>query len=242
MLTAWRQEQIDTRFAPRVADRTTGLYAISLDAAGERSFHYWRDAAPARDMLSGPEGDALVSALQDMDALYFSGITLAILRPEGQERLLALAQAFKAAGKLVAYDPNHRERLWAGQDARDMNRRAFAASTLALPSKDEIAMLLEGGVEELVTLCDDEIVLRQGAPALDIYTDGAWQNVALTKAHTVVDTTAAGDSFNGTYLAARLSSIPPIEAARRAHAVALAVIARRGAVIPKDAMPHFEPA
>ena len=242
MLAAWQKENIDTRFANRVPGRTTGLYAISVDPTGERSFHYWRDAAPAREMLSDLPGEALYNSLAEMDALYFSGITLAILRPEGQERLLTLAEQFKADGKLVAYDPNHRGLLWIGQDFIDMNQRAFAAASLALPSRDEVTAILPGGLDELVSLCSDEIVLRHGGPSLDLYLDGEWTPLALLKAPQVADTTAAGDSFNGTYLAARLSGIAPIEAAKRAHAVALAVIAQRGAVIPKDAMPTFEPA
>jgi 2-dehydro-3-deoxygluconokinase len=46
-----------------------------------------------------------------------------------------------------------------------------------------------------------------------------------------VDTTGAGDSFNGTYLAARLTGESPEAAARRAHAVAGKVIRHYGALV-----------
>jgi 2-dehydro-3-deoxygluconokinase len=52
-----------------------------------------------------------------------------------------------------------------------------------------------------------------------------------------VDTTAAGDSFNAGYLAARINGAMPRDAAAAGHRLAGAVIMAPGAVIPKDAMP-----
>ena len=51
-----------------------------------------------------------------------------------------------------------------------------------------------------------------------------------------VDTTGAGDSFNGAYLAARLAGVAPAEAARKAHAVAAAVVQVRGALAPFEVL------
>ncbi len=57
----------------------------------------------------------------------------------------------------------------------------------------------------------------------------------------VVDTTAAGDSFAAAYMAARLAGRPPAEAAAHGHRLAGAVIGHRGAVIPRAAMPALPP-
>ncbi len=56
--------------------------------------------------------------------------------------------------------------------------------------------------------------------------------VAATHVANPVDTTGAGDSFNGGYLAARLLGHDPVEAARRAHRVAAAAVQVRGALAP----------
>jgi 2-dehydro-3-deoxygluconokinase len=52
----------------------------------------------------------------------------------------------------------------------------------------------------------------------------------------VVDSTAAGDSFNAGYLAARLLGADPPHAGRVGNRLAARVIAYPGAIIPADAV------
>ena len=56
------------------------------------------------------------------------------------------------------------------------------------------------------------------------------------RAPKVVDTTAAGDSFNAGFLAAHLSGAPIDAAMRAGHDLAAKVVSHRGAIIPRDAM------
>ena len=53
----------------------------------------------------------------------------------------------------------------------------------------------------------------------------------------VVDTTAAGDSFNAAYLFSRACDIDPLAAADCGHQLAGAVVGQRGAILHRDAMP-----
>jgi 2-dehydro-3-deoxygluconokinase len=48
-----------------------------------------------------------------------------------------------------------------------------------------------------------------------------------------VDTTAAGDSFNAAYLAARIAGASALDAASSGHALAGQVIRHRGAIMPR---------
>ena len=83
MIKGFASEGIDCSLIARVKDRRPGLYIIDTDERGERSFSYWRSEAPARQLF---EESDLAEQLSSADAIYTSGITLAILSEEGRER------------------------------------------------------------------------------------------------------------------------------------------------------------
>ncbi len=243
MSKAWALEGIRCDLVEHLTGREAGLYMIHLDSHGERHFNYWREHAPVRAMFDGSSGQKRIDALADFDAIFFSGITLAILNEEGRHRLIELAQTLKVKGHIVIYDTNHRPRLWAGHNARAINQQALFASTLALPSSEDLEGIFGQPDQGWKSLLDGfniaEIVLKHGGKPLDLFADGQWSRVLLEPVSSVVDTTAAGDSFNGGYIAGRLLSQSPTEATHMAHQLASRVIAHNGAVIPQDAMPEF---
>ena len=51
-------EGIETSAILRVPGRLPGLYLIETDAAGERTFFYWRETSPARNLFTpdSPDG------------------------------------------------------------------------------------------------------------------------------------------------------------------------------------------
>ncbi|MDA9611370.1 PfkB family carbohydrate kinase [Gammaproteobacteria bacterium] len=52
----------------------------------------------------------------------------------------------------------------------------------------------------------------------------------------VVDTTAAGDSFNAAYLASRFNGLSQKEACKAGHFLAGSVVQTKGALLPKDSL------
>ncbi len=234
MLAFMADQGIDTGRIRRLTGRRPGLYLIEL-TNGERSFVYWRETSAACALAD--DEPALEAAVAEADAVYFSGITLAILAPQARARLLSVLARAKARGAMVAFDSNIRSRLWPDEAAmRAAIRAAARVATLALPTvPDETALFAEADASVTAARYSadgvPEVVVRAGAdPALVVWPAGRIL-VAPEKAVTPVDTTGAGDSFNGTYIAARLTGEGPERAAQEAHATAARVIGAYGALV-----------
>lgn len=241
LVQRWQAEGLDVGLVRRVHGRTPGLYLIEVDASGERTFSYWRDQSAAKAYFDAPQ-TPLEEAAGRLDALYLSGISLAILPPAGRERLLALMRAMQARGALVAFDNNYRPRLWAEpEEARHWYAQAYAASSLAMITADDEQALhalpaLEDAVTRALALPTPEVVVKRGRLATLVRAGQAPVAEVPTLDVKPVDTTAAGDSFAGAYLAARLAGRSPQEAAARGNQLAARVIQHRGALIPREAM------
>ncbi len=242
MIAAWKDEGINCDFVEQIPGREAGLYAINVNDAGERNFNYWRSDAPVRELFEGRGGANLIDHLSSFDMIFFSGITLAVLLSTSQMRLLSLAGRMKEAGRMVAYDTNFRSRLWPGGDASNMNVNALHNTTLLLPSSEDLEAIFGSHDKTWHEFIDEfsipEVVMKHGGSDIDLFSGGNWQQVKLEKMSNPVDTTAAGDSFNAGFLAAKLQGFAPTDAVLCAHELASAVINYPGAIIPPDAMPE----
>jgi 2-dehydro-3-deoxygluconokinase len=245
MLAFWRREGVGTRHVRRLAGCLPGLYTIRTDAAGERSFHYWRSASAARELLRD-EGGVLSDALLAYRVLFLTGVTLSILDPESRDKLFAIVAAARANGARIVFDSNYRPRGWPGPEtARTAFERMARLTDIALPSLDDEAALF--GAREAAEVAERyfawgaaEVAVKAGAADCYWRLGGDAGVVAAETVADVVDTTAAGDAFDAAYLAARLAGLEPAAAVRRGHRLAAAVIRHRGAVIPMAAMPALE--
>jgi 2-dehydro-3-deoxygluconokinase len=227
---------LDVSLVERREDRAPGLYAISVDAAGERSFTYWRETSAARTLFA-PPCVVTPDRLAGFSLVYLSGITLAVIAPAARAELRAFLAAHRARGGAVAFDSNYRPRLWPDADtARAEIAALWRLTDVALPSlDDEIA--LWGDADAAATLARLQGLgvthgaLKRGAEGpLAIGWDGPLPDFPQV---TPVDTTAAGDSFNGGFLAAHLAGAPPPDCLLAGHALASRVVRHPGAIIPR---------
>jgi 2-dehydro-3-deoxygluconokinase len=234
MLAFLKANGVGTRFIKEVSDRTVGLYLITLTGA-ERNFTYWRSASAARLLAENKEAFAV--SLSQADAIYFSGITLAILSPGHRKNLLSVLQEMKSRGATIAFDSNARRRLWPSDGAmKAANNEGYKASTLALPTFSDDQTLFGDATpadcaKRIAGYGVKEIVVKDGGNPCVVSLGTNLFSVAPEPVQDIVDTTGAGDSFNAGYLAARMANQEPAEAAKLGHRVAGRVIRERGALL-----------
>ncbi|MGH8388777.1 MAG: sugar kinase [Pseudomonas sp.] len=243
MCAAWADEGIDLSLVQRLPGRLPGLYCIQTDAHGERRFLYWRNEAAVRECFTNTSAAQVLTALDDYSVFYLSGITLAVLGEAGLDRLLPRLIAARARGAKLVFDNNYRPRLWRDrQHAADVYQRLLPHLDMAfLTLDDEQALFEDADVESIFNryrqMGVNEVVIKRGAQSCLVQHEGALHEIAATKVAKVVDTTAAGDSFNAGYLASRLDGGTPQHAAAEGHRLAGRVIQYPGALIAREVMP-----
>jgi 2-dehydro-3-deoxygluconokinase len=242
MLRGWQAERVETDLVARLPGRLPGLYTIRTDAKGERRFTYWRSAAAARDMLRGERAEQVAAALEGHDLLYLSGITLSILDEPQRAALMALADRVRERGGRVAFDSNYRPVGWPSADAARATFDAMLKRVdVALPTLDDEQALFQVGDAKA---CADrlhqrgvaEVAIKLGQAGCFLSSAQFTGEVAAEPVDAVVDSTAAGDSFNAGYLAARLLGADPPAAGRLGNRLAARVIAHPGAIIAGSTM------
>lgn len=235
-------EGIATDLIVRVPGRLPGLYLIETDTKGERTFHYWRDTAPARELFELQDWGRIAESIIGARIVYFSGITLSIYSNQGLGRFLALLELARKAGTKVVFDGNYRPRAWKGdlQRTRTVFMEALKRVDIALPTYDDEALLWgdpspDATIERLQAFGIGEIAIKNGPNSALVAAGGHKEFVPVPDVVVPVDTTAAGDSFNAGYMAARLANENPGDAAIAGHKLASEVIKHRGAIMPRAA-------
>lgn len=234
---AMQAEGVDDSLVITHPTRSVGLYAITTDPRGERSFTYWRDASAARAMF---ELDAIDAAMREAEwagLFSFSLISLAILPPEGRQHLLDLAGLVRANGGRVAFDGNYRPRLWESPATAIVIRdAAIALADIGLPTlEDETALSGETGAAAVAahwqSLGCAEVIVKLGIHGCRL-PDGTIRPPA--QILQPVDTSGAGDAFNAGYLGGRLAGHSIEVSACAGHNLAGWTIMRPGAIPPRD--------
>ena len=138
---------------------------------------------------------------------------------------------------MVSFDSNYRPVLWGDADvAKAQIGQMWEMVDIALPSvDDEMAVFGEtrqGEVADRLTRSG----IRNGALKCGVAGPLSLGDNVIAQypiAKKVVDTTAAGDSFNGGYLACRLDGGEQAKALRAGHDLACKVVGAHGAILPR---------
>ena len=219
--------------------RNLGIYSVTTDDEGERSFHYWRNQSAARGLFSD---EADLGQLADAEIIYLSAITLAILSPSARQRLADRLAALRDHGSaLIAFDSNYRPKLWEDvETARSVTSQFWSLAHIALPSIDDEMSLYDETAEQVVARFSKRdwkaCAIKRGAIGPLSPTLSPRDRPEFSPVDNVVDTTSAGDSFNAGYLAAFLTGEDEATCLMSGHNLASKVVQIQGAIAPRTSI------
>ncbi|UXY15122.1 carbohydrate kinase [Chitiniphilus purpureus] len=174
--------------------------------------------------------------LQHAQTVHFGSISLARAPLAG--RLVDLARKAKAAGRRIAFDPNHRN-LMDRQYQETLRVMVQLADCIKVSDEDlERLFPTQSQPQALATLRgwapDAQLLFTQGAAGMTLFADGAvWRRPAF--AISVADTVGAGDASMGAWMASLLQRPDATPAQHLDYAAAAAALActRHGAYAPE---------
>lgn len=238
LLGTFRSMGIDTSGVTRVQGFNAVHFVAQLPS-GDRDFIYYRSgSAPSTLEPSDLDEDYIGSAR----VLHCSGVAQAISE-SARATVLRAAQVAKEKGIKVSYDPNYRHQLWSPEDLRE------AASEL-VPYVDYLLPNVPDDSRALMDTEDPYAVVNHyrglGVPVVAVTRGEQGALIGCNEGvfeippyipDAVVDTTAAGDAFNGAFIHGLLNGMSVAEAGRLGTVTAGLKLRGRGAL---GGMPTLE--
>jgi 2-dehydro-3-deoxygluconokinase len=227
----WRAEGVsDTHVLTRPGD-PTGAYFVQPHASG-RQFSYARRGSAAS--LYGPQ-DLPEEAIAEAKVLHSSGLSQAI-SPTMRAAVKRGAEIARAKGTLFSFDTNLRLNLWSLEAAKAAAEEILPLADIVFPSDDEAEQLT--GLTEPDAILDHYlaygariVALKRGAQGVRIATPASRIDIP-PAASSPVDSTGAGDSFAGAFLAYYLETGDVRRAGHLAARVAAGTVSGFGAIAP----------
>lgn len=201
LIETLKNESVDTEFISKSADHDTSLAFVSFRENGEREFSFYRRAAA--DLHFTPKDFEKVE-FDAGDVLEFGSV--ALKTDDAKEAHKYLIEKAKRAGGLICFDPNLRFNLW--EDEEELRRTVKEFSVYAdiiKVGRDELEFLTGkpdyGGVGCMFTGNLKILLVTDGGKGAKLYlADGKVYECGGYKVK-AVDTTGAGDSFFGGFIA-----------------------------------------
>jgi len=231
-LDLWRSEGVDASQVIVEDGGFTAVYFISLLPGGGHDFTYFRKNSASSHY--SPQ-DLNPEYLSKLKIFHSSGISMAI-SDSCRETVLRAADIVKEHGGLFSFDINFRPKLWSPQYARPYIDEAIKRSDVLLASKEDVTLLYDIDVEKFLVKVYESarpevIAVKLGGEGCIIF-DGKKKITVSGFKVSVIDTTGAGDAFDGAFIVGLLENKPLEEIGVFANAVGALTTTGLGAVAP----------
>ena len=242
MISRFKNENIKCDYIRTDGENPPGLYSIEINEKGERSFSYWRDQSPSKYIFLGSKGKKLVKDINNADVFYYTGISAGILDEKQRKDLIKIGSTATICG----FDFNYRSQLHYNKKVsqllfNEINNRVDIHFVSFDDARELFKIKNPLEIFEIINEKKNLILIRYKNSI--IFKNKQQEIKTVTVPHgEVVDTTAAGDAFNGSFLAIMNNNknVPVEENILISHSVTREVIKRRGAIISKNKMPKIK--
>lgn len=201
LIDTLKEEGVDTTFIKQTAQYDTSLAFVSFMEGGEREFSFFRKAAA--DLYFTAE-DFKGVTFEKGDILEYGSVALQTQVAQDTHRYLI--EKAKQAGATICFDPNLRFNLWQDkEELRAVVQDFYSYADVMKIGEDELEFVTgktgEQAVNEVFGSGLKVLLLTKGSKGADVYlADGTTYHCDGYRVKTV-DTTAAGDSCFGSFLA-----------------------------------------
>lgn len=229
LLNIWQSEDVDVSTINLNPNSPTGIYFIDPVPDGHK-YTYFRKNSAASLMT---ENDLPLEYIANAQILHVSGISLATSQ-SARNAIFKAIQHAKENGTKVSIDTNLRLKLWSLDTAKTIIHKAMQDIDIALPSYDD-ATLLTGydNPIDIIKFYEDLganiVVLKMGSKGCRLLANQVQYEIASFPVK-ALDSTAAGDTFCGAFLAELLRANNPRMAAQYACTAAAICVTKYGAV------------
>ena len=238
LLDSWRTEGIDTSHV-KMVEGFNAVHFVAQLPGGDREFVYYRKGSAPSTMEPDDLDPEYIGTAK---ILHVSGIAQAISQSAKATTFRAVQIAHER-GVEVSYDPNYRHQLWSPEDAREAMEQTLPYVTYFMPSApaDTDALFGTSVPEEVIGEARSRGVritaVKLGESGVVVGTPDSMVECPAYTPGRVVDTTGAGDAFNGAFLHGMLTGMNFKDATTLGTVAAGLKVRRRGAL---TAMPRSD--
>lgn len=227
-LAQMRNSNIDTQYLRIASGLNTGMSMLTKNSDGSREFVFTVPTSAAATI--GPQ-DLDQELLRNVRWIHLSGFALSI-----SDSSAALHQMLiQAVGDdvCISFDPNYRKEVISKGAYLDRSHDVFTRCNFFLPSRGEASLFSDDPSETEEEFClklsasGKEVALKDGPNGAYAFHKGVSHFFPAFPV-TEVDSTGAGDTFDGALIAATMEGRSLFDAARYATAAGALAVTQRG--------------
>ena len=231
LLNTWNSLGIDTSQV-RTVEGFNAVHFVALMPDGNREFVYYRSGSAPTTLEPDDLDPAYIGSAK---VLHCSGIAQAISL-SARATVLRAAQIAKERGLKVSYDPNYRHQLWSPEEMQEASAELLPYVDYFLPNCSDDAPALIGSSDpfQMVEHYRDAgvpvVAASRGADGVVIGSEDGIVEIPPYSPGGPIDTTAAGDAFNGAFIHGLLNGMNIKDAGRLGTITAGLKLRQRGAI------------